>query len=311
MKKKITLKLDKLKDFLNHGIWHVNLDDLSKTKSRLVRDVKVIMVAMDNFRENRTGFQSIALCYFCLMAAVPFLAVSFAVTDGFGLTPRLTELLYNNIGSNPELINQILQAANNILISAKSGIVGLVSALMFIWLVIWTMNRTEVIFNDIWHVKRSRNFFKQLGIDLVIMIMTPFIILMFFSGSIVYSNMLDYIIPGSLGISAEIKSALGWVIFGAIVIFIFSAMYKFIPSAKVKFKFALKAAILSGIAFTVLQYLYLETQVMVTRINGVYGTLAAIPLFILWLRFGWLIVLYGAQFSYSFQKVEFNEIEQL
>lgn len=309
--KKIKYKIAKAKKLLNGGIWELNMEHLSKTKARIVQDVKVIMVALDNFRENRTGFQSIALCYFCLMAAVPFLAVSFAVTDGFGLAPKLTELLYQHISSNPELINQILQAANNILISAKSGIVGLVSALMFIWLIIWMMNRTEVVFNDIWHVKRSRNFFNQLGIDIVIMIMTPFIILLFFTGSIVYSNILDYIIPGSISISSEIKSALGWVIFGAIVIFIFSAMYKFIPSAKVKFKFALKAAILSGTAFTVLQYLYLETQVMVTRINGVYGTLAAVPLFILWLRFGWLIVLYGAQFSYSFQKVEFNEIEQL
>ncbi|MBO6081857.1 MAG: YihY/virulence factor BrkB family protein, partial [Bacteroidales bacterium] len=98
-------------------------------------------------------------------------------------------------------------------------------------------------------------------------------------------------------------SLLGWAIFGATIVMVFSAMFKFIPSVHVKYKYALRAAILSGIAFTVLQYLYLETQLLVTRINAVYGTVAAIPLFRLWLRFGWLISVFGAQFSYSFQTI--------
>ena len=71
----------------------------------------------------------------------------------------------------------------------------------------------------------------------------------------------------------------------------------------------MKAALWAGIAFTLLQYLYLETQVLVTSINAVYGAVAALPLFMMWLRFGWLIILYGAQFSYSFQMVDTMEKE--
>lgn len=82
---------------------------------------------------------------------------------------------------------------------------------------------------------------------------------------------------------------------------IFSAMYKFIPTARVRYRNALKSAVVAGIAFTVLQYLYLETQLLVTRINAVYGAVAAIPLFLIWLRFGWLIIMLGAQISFSLQ----------
>ncbi len=89
-----------------------------------------------------------------------------------------------------------------------------------------------------------------------------------------------------------------------------SAMYKFIPATFVEYRYALKAALYAGIAFTLLQYLYLETQVLVTNINAVYGAVAALPLFMMWLRFGWLIILYGAQFSYSFQTVDRMEKEQ-
>ena len=127
--------------------------------------------------------------------------------------------------------------------------------------------------------------------------------MIFFVGTVVYSHVLD-LIPNSIGITDTIKSLLSWVIFGGIVIMTLSAMYKFIPATYVEYRFALKAALWAGIAFTVLQYLYLETQMMVTNLNAVYGAVAALPLFMMWLRFGWLVILYGAQFSYSFQTLD-------
>ena len=118
-----------------------------------------------------------------------------------------------------------------------------------------------------------------------------------------YSHVLD-LIPNWIGVTASIKSFLGWVITGVVATLIFSAMYKYIPAVDVKYSNAFKAAVIAGVAFTALQYLYLETQVFVMRLNAVYGTIAAIPLFMVWMRFGWLIIMYGAQFSYTFQILE-------
>lgn len=84
----------------------------------------------------------------------------------------------------------------------------------------------------------------------------------------------------------------------------FSAMYKFIPNHYVRYKDALKAALLSGVLFTILQYLFLETQIFVSRLNTIYGAVAAIPLFMFWLNFGWFIILIGAELSYAFQNVD-------
>ena len=55
--------------------------------------------------------------------------------------------------------------------------------------------------------------------------------------------------------------------------------------------------------FTVFQYLYLETQVFVSRINDVYGVIAAIPLFLIWMNYSWQIIIYGAQLTRSLQCV--------
>lgn len=292
--------------FFGHDIWHFNLNDISAAKARLIRDFKVVIDAFRNFADEKIGFQSVALSYFCTLAVVPLVAVSFAVTSGFGLENVLRDALYS-ADINQTVIDTIMNSASNIIDASKSGVFGIITALSFVWLVIWMMNRVEKVFNNVWHVRKpQRKAFKSYGMDIIIMILIPFVVLLFFAMAVVYSHVLD-LIPNSIGISDKIKSFLSWVVFGGVAVMTLSAMYKFIPATHVEYRFALKAALWAGIIFTILQYLYLETQVLVTNINAVYGAVAALPLFMMWLRFGWLIILYGAQFSYSFQMIHQEE----
>ena len=140
------------------------------------------------------------------------------------------------------------------------------------------------------------------------LIVAPFVVLVFFGGSIVYSHALS-----SLGLDLDefsmIKSILSWVLFGVIAMLTFSVMYKFIPNAPVKYKEALRAGIFAAIAFTLVQYTYLETQVFVSRLNSIFGAFAAVPLFMVWINIGWFIILLGAELSYAFQHVDSYNIE--
>lgn len=298
----------KIIKFFTHDIWNLDVDDFSRWKKWGISLYTILAASMKDFADKKIGIMSASLSYFCTVAFVPFLAVCFALTDGFGLGEVVNSILNDNI-SDPQLVGVLKGAADNIIASAQAGGFGLVNALAFIWLVIWMMMRVEKVFNDVWMVpeaaveerRKSRNFFKSLSVDLMILLFSPFLIIFFFVGTIGYAKLFDNVIPNYSIVFEEVKSFLGWAIFAAVVILIFSAMYKFIPTARVKYKFALKAAIIAGLAFTVLQYLYLETQLLVTRINAVYGAVAAIPLFLMWMRFGWLITMLGAQFSFSFQ----------
>lgn len=292
-----------LRKFLGHDIWQFNLSELSKAQALFIRDLKVVLDALRNFADEKIGLQSVALSYFCTLAAVPLVAVCFAVTSGFGLENVLRDALYS-ADISQTVIDTLLMAASNIINASKAGLFGVITALSFVWLVIWMMNRVEKVFNNVWHVRKpKRKALKSYGIDIIIMILIPFVVLIFFAGTVVYSHVLD-LIPNSIGVTDKIKSFLGWVVFGGVAVMTLSAMYKFIPATHVNYRFALKGALWAGIAFTIFQYLYLETQVLVTNINAVYGAVAALPLFMMWLRFGWLIILYGAQFSYSFQTVD-------
>lgn len=271
-------------------------------RAHFIKDLRVLVVTIKTFSAEKIGFQAVALSFFCTMAAVPFMAVAFAITGGLGLEDTLKQLLVSNI-SNQQAVDTLFGYAQNVIDTAQSSPVGLVSALLFTWLVLWMMMCVESVFNNVWRVNKSRNIFKRLTFYLVIMGLSPFVVLLFFAGAIVYSNVLDVLVP-DVAFSENIKNFLGWVVFAAVSVMTFSAMYKFIPNHYVRYKDALKAALLSGVLFTILQYLFLETQIFVSRLNTIYGAVAAIPLFMFWLNFGWFIILIGAELSYAFQNVD-------
>lgn len=306
--KRITRKTYRLKRFISDDIWTMELENLSKARARFVKYLKVMMITIKTFSSEKIGFQAVALSFFSTMSVVPFIAIVFAITGGFGLADKLKEFLYDYFNNSQQIIDTVLGFAQNIIDTAQSSLMGLVSAFLFLWIVIWMMMNVERVFNNVWRVQKSRNLLRRLSVILAMLAVSPFIVLVFFGGSFIYSHALSY-----LGLDVEsfsaFKTILTWTLFGVVATFTFSAMYKYIPNAPVDYGSALRAAVYSGVAFTLMQYLYLETQVFVTRLNGIYGAFAAVPLFMIWINIGWFIILIGAELSYAFQHVDSYNIE--
>ena len=301
--RKIINRTYRLKNFLRDDIWELEMEELSKAKARFVKYMKVLIITIKTFSTQKIGFQAVALSFFSTMSVVPFIAIVFAVTGGLGLADKLETLLYNYFENSQQTIDIILGAANNIIKTSLGGGMGLVSGLLFVWIVVWMMLSVERVFNNVWKVHINRNIFKRLTYILAMLAIAPLLVLVFFSGTIMYSHLLE-----SIGLDLEtfgiFKTLLSWSLFAIVATFTFSAMYKFIPNATVRYGNALRAAIPAAIAFTVVNYLYLETQVFVTRINAIYGVFAAVPLFMVWINVGWYIILIGSELSYAFQNVD-------
>ena len=288
--------------FVTHDMWYLNMEDLSRWKKRGVEDLKTVFLMLKVFGDQKIGFQVTALAYQSMMSVVPFIAIGLYLTNFVGISDQFSAFLHANI-SNERLINDLLSASQKIISTAESGLFGFISMATFLWILIWLMLSVRRVFNNVWKVQEKRNFFRVLGVGIGVLILSPFVIVLFFSGSVVYSTVLDYIVPSGLFFSEHLKSFLSWVLFAGASVLILTAMYKYIPAAHVRTHCAFKAAVIAGIGFTAVQYLYLETQVMVAKQNAIYGVLAAIPLFMIWLNLGWTIILYGAELSYSFQHV--------
>ena len=137
--KKLVRNTHRLKDFMRNDIWELDLDKLSKAKARFVNYLKVALITIRTFSSEKIGFQAVALSFFSTMAVVPFVAVVFAITDGFGLAEKLREFLYGYFNNSQQIIDTILGFAQNIITTAQSSTIGLVSALLFLWIVIWMM----------------------------------------------------------------------------------------------------------------------------------------------------------------------------
>ncbi len=299
---------DLLKIVSSDRIWSFSVEGLSTAKRRLVRFIKLMRIILNTFAENRVGFQCVALSYFCAIALIPMLAITFAVTDGLGLTDKVTVLLYSIIPNNPEMINVIVEKAGNIIQVAKSGAAGAISAVFFIWAVIWMMFQVERVFNNVWGMRKvPRKLFKRFSFYFLALILLPFIIVMFGFGIMMYSNFFTWL-NIDFGEWKFIPKLLSWIIFYVLTVFTLTLMFKYIPATKVRLKPALTAAAVTAAVFVVFQYLYLQTQMFVTRLNAVYGAIAAVPLFLMWLNYSWQIVMYGAELSYGIQNIDNYDI---
>ena len=303
----ISIWISRIMRFVTHDLWLLNTDDFSRLKARLIKDLKTIVLLLNTFIDQKIGYQITALSFKSMLSVVPAIAIGFYLTDWLGLRDQFATLLYENLGEE-DLINSLLNAADTIVKTAESGLFGFISMASFLWIVISLMITVRQVFNNVWKVKREQNFLKMIGIVFGIMILAPFVVMIFFSGSVVYSHVLDVLVPGNLFFSDGLKTFLSWALFTVAIVLILSVMYKYIPGTKVRFRYALKSASFAGLVFTLVQYLYLETQVMVNKQNAVYGVLAAIPLFMIWLNLGWTIILYGAELTYAFQNVDKHRV---
>ena len=303
----ISIWITRILRFLTHDLWFINEQDFSRWKARLVRDAKTVVLMINTFSAQKIGYQITALAYRSMMAVVPAIAIGFYLTDGLGLRDKFAQVLHSNLGDE-RIVGSLLNAADNIVRTAESGLFGFISMFTFVWIVISLMITVRSVFNNVWKVERDPNFFKMIGMVIGITILAPFVVIIFFSGSVVYSHVLDMMFPQKLYFSEHLKSFVSWLMFTGIIVLILDVMYKCIPGTRVHHKHALKAAFISGIVFAGVQYLYLETQVMVAKQSAVYGVLAALPLFMIWLNLGWTIILYGAELSFAFQNVDKHRI---
>lgn len=289
-----------------------DLADLSKMWRRFWSFMQIVLRTANGFATNRQGFQAVALSYFGIMAFVPLLAFIFAVTGGLGLADAAQwhDILgkVSFLADKPEITDWIISLALNIVNQAKEGGVGLVSALLFVWTIIWLFFQVERVFNYVWKTdnKRDRNILVRFSWFIGMLFLLPFVLVLF-SGAFVLNTNLFKFMDLDIGL-LNLSAFFSFVLLVAIGTFTFSLMFKYIPEVRVKYRYALSSALVTALVFFIFQYIYLETQMFVSRLNGVYGVMAAIPLFLIWMNISWQIILYGANLTKAVQ--DFREGEE-
>ena len=91
---------------------------------------------------------------------------------------------------------------------------------------------------------------------------------------------------------------------------LFTLIYLLMPNTKVRFTSGVLAGFIAGGLYQILQHTYLNFQFLIAKYNAIYGSFAALPLFLIWLHLSWMIVLFGAEISFAHQNIGTFEFDQ-
>ena len=249
------------------------------------------------FTEKRVMTQASALTYSTLLAIVPILAVVFAIARGFGYNKYIEIWFRESLHTQPQVADVIVGFVNSYLVHTQSGIFLGVGLIFMLYTVLMLVNNIEETFNQIWQVSNSRPIMRSITNYLAMFFLFPIIIVVSTGVSIfmetVANKMNDFVLLGPavhwlLNLSPFLLMAL-----------LFIILYVYMPNTEVRLSSAIVPGILAGIAMQLLQLAYIHSQIWVTGYNAIYGSFAALPLFMLWVQISWTICLFGAQLTYT------------
>lgn len=296
---------------LNDAIWHTSLSDISKSKSFIFRQLRIFVLAARGFMNDKVQLRASALTFYSLLSIIPVAAIAFAIAKGFELDQKLTQLLSEEFQSQPEVLNWILSSATSALQETRGGYIAGVGIIILFWSVMSLLDQIESSFNHIWQIKSSRPWYRKFTDYLSIMLIAPIFLILSSSITVfVGTELSDFITRSS--ILEFFKPVVSFLVRFAPYLLTWVALailFTIIPNTKVKFMPAFVSGIVAGTILQLLQWLYIDLQFGISKLSTIYGSFAAIPLFILWLQSSWIIVLLGAELSFANQNLSRYEFE--
>ena len=298
---------------INDSIWNVRLEDRNPLTAFFVKQLRIVLIVLKNYTKDNLQLQAAGLTFYTMLSVVPIVALAFAISKGFGFEKSLEEELTTALKGHEEVVEQIMTFATRMLENTKGGLLAGIGIVILLWTVMQLLSNVELSFNEIWQVAKGRTWLRKVTDYFVIMLFAPIVVLLAGSITVVISGQLENLVAGyyflqSIGpfihfLIRMIPYTLIWLLF--------TFVYMVMPNTKVSFKSALVAGIIAGTSFQLLEWVYINFQVGVSRYNAIYGSFAALPLFMVWVNTSWLITLIGAEVAYANQYVSEikNEID--
>jgi membrane protein len=292
--------------FVRNDIWRMPLKELPRRKMFLIKQLRILILAVRGFREDQVLLRAPALTYYSMFSIVPVAALAFGIAKGFGLEMYVERQLQSALAGREEVFNWVMEITQSFLRGTHGGTVALVGLFILIYTITMLLLNIETSFNEIWQVSKSRPLARKFSDYFAMMFIAPLFFIMA-SAATVYLNTqiqeADYALLNPLLVFLVnlIPYVLIWMIF--------TILYMVMPYTNVKFYAALPAGIIAGTLFQLIQWSYITFQIGAARYGAIYGSFAALPLLLLWMQVSWIVVLFGAELSFANQHVDNYEFE--
>lgn len=300
-----------LESFLRRDLWeearHPRVKPWTQTSLRFV-----ILVARE-FRRDDCLTRASALTYISLLALVPILAVMFSASRGLGLDEiqegfiqkAFTRLRLDSM-ADPEAVQSFRTVIRDAVQRVNFKALSVAGLLGLILTAVMAIGSAEHAFNRIWGVRRGRSVWRRFSDYLSVLAVGPVLVFLAWRQSfgpakqIIMEAFSDVTIPA--GLSRLLSEHVWPVTFALLASWLaFSFIYMFLPNTRPKLDCALFGGLLAGFLWQVSQWGYVKFQVGMAKYNALYGTLSALPIFLVWIYLSWVILLLGAEVAFCLE----------
>ena len=298
-------------NFINTDIWRFRKKDFPRMKYFFIKQLRILLLATRGFSQDQCPLRASALTFYSLLSIVPVVAMAFGIAKGFGFQEILEKQLLERFSGQEEVMVRVVDFAHSLLENTKGGMIVGIGIIVLLWTVIKLLTHIEGSFNDIWEVKKPRSYGRKFSDYLSIMLISPLLIIMSSSATVFITTKIALITEkvALIGMFSPMIFFMLKLIPYCLVWILFIFTYILMPNTKVNFSAGFIGGIIAGTIFQAAQLAYILFQVGVAKYNAIYGSFAALPLFLIWMQLSWLIVLFGAEISFSYQYVDTYEFE--
>ena len=236
-----------------------------------------------------------ALAFESLLSLVPLLTVMFGLFGHISVLQDFSTMIQNFIFTNfvPEFGQTIEQYIY--IFSSKASQLTISGSFILILIALMLLATIDNTFNRIWEIKKKRNPIKRVFIYFLLLIMGPLLIGI---GLTLTSYFLSIPVIADVDTVFNIKShLLRWFPF-LMTSITFILLYTLVPNCYVSSKDAVIAGVICAILFELAKYAFGVYIKEMSDLENIYGALAIVPLFLIWIYISWVIILFGAHITY-------------
>jgi membrane protein len=296
--------ISRILNFFKTGIWEISLKDISPVQTFFIKYLRVILLASRGFIRDHCQKTASVLTYFSLLNVVPLVAVAFAIAKGFGLEKLIEKQILqmaDKANWQADITHQIIIFSRKLLEQARGGLIAGIGVVLLFWTVISILGKIEYSFNEIWEVKKSRTLVRKFSDYMAMMVSTSILFIISSSATVLVASHVKLIVNkiALLGVFSKVIFLLLNLLPYVSVWVLFTMVYLVMPNTRIPIRSCILGGVVAGTITQIVQWIYIKFQIGVASYGALYGSFAALPLFLVWIQMSWMILLFGAEITYA------------
>jgi membrane protein len=288
--------------FFKISIWELQLKNLPPIEAFSIKYLRIILLASRGFIRDNCQKTASVLTYYSLLNIVPVVAVAFAMAKGFGLEKLIEKQILQMAAKanwQADITTQIISFSHKLLEQAKGGLIAGVGIVLLLWTVISIMGKIEESLNEIWEIKKSRTLIRKFSDYMAMMVFAPVLLIISSSATVLIASQVKVIVNkiAFLGVFSKVIFLLLNLLPYVSIWVLLTMLYLIMPNTRIPLRSAILGGITAGTIAQIVQWIYIKFQIGVASYGAIYGSFAALPLFLGMLQMSWMIVLFGAEIA--------------